>query len=145
MVNIPHLSSPMAGISNLLQDSILLSKVDISNLKAIILLLVVLLHLNSPTVAINSNLLLSSTAHLPDLHKAIMAPLPLINSPSSITAHLLDLRKASMELLPLSNMELLLLNSMVRRQFSQLRPRWATDANPFNGMVAPMPMLYARP
>jgi hypothetical protein len=50
-----------------------------------------------------------------------------------------------MELLPLSNMELLLLSSMVRHRFNQLRPRWVTDVNPFNGMVAPMPMLYARP
>lgn len=138
MVNIPHHSSRMVVINNLLLVNIPLSKAGISNLTATILPPEVLPNLSNLMVDTNSNLLLhNSTAHLQDLHRAIMARLLLTSNIINPTANL-HLRR------PVSTARLLL-NNMERRQSNRLHRRLATDRlRSSNGMAAPTLTLCAK-
>uniref|UniRef100_A0A0D2X947 Annexin n=1 Tax=Fusarium oxysporum (strain Fo5176) TaxID=660025 RepID=A0A0D2X947_FUSOF len=79
----------MVVINSLLLDNILLSKAGISNLTATILLPEVLPNLSNLTADTSSNLLLHNiTAHLQDLHRAIMARLLLTSNIINPTANL---------------------------------------------------------
>lgn len=125
---IPHLNNHMAVTNNLLLDSILPSKADISNLRVTILLKAGL-RLSNPMVATSNSLLHSTTAHLLDLHKAIME-VPLLNN--SRTAIIL----LRLQVLRQDSTARLLLSSTVHHQSSLPLPRSATDRlRSSNGMA----------
>lgn len=128
---IPHLNNHMAVINNLLLGSILPSKADISNLRVTILLKAGL-RLSNPMAATSNSLLHSTTAHLLDLHKAIME-VPLLNN-SRMAIILLRL-----QVLHQDSTARLLLSSTVHHQSSLLLPHSATDhLRSSNGMANPM-------
>lgn len=140
MVNIPHLSSPMEAINNLLLDSTLPSKADMGNLKVTILLLADLLRLSNPTaVTSSSHLLHSTTVLLLDLPRVIMELLLLTsNLMVTILLRLRDLPQDSTARLPLS--------SMAHHQSSLLPPHSAMDhLRSSNGMVHLTLTAYERP